>query len=306
MGEPKSWCTVCPLLNLDVGLKVPVYFAKGLWLTLIPEWLRHDGWTELLSSSDRELLKQQQYAFIVEYEASSSGAPDPDWDGPEPRSIQEAKLEIAILANLAMWLAKPSPASFELVFHAPRWSDSWNIQNSEKHPRIRCHPKDRYAVLADHDLERAAGIHAALCALSCRNSIWTAVHTAWAALQNRNLEVRVLLLWDALDALFGPEDFREKEGRLGRRIGTFISDDDREARATVEKAENARRLRGKLVHGQWGDQTDLSESAYEAEVFLRRALGRILGDGALIERFCSSSDRESYLEGLLLNSPSPP
>jgi len=304
MSEPRSWCTVCPLLNLDVGLKVPVYFAKGLWLTLIPDWLRHDGWTELLSSSDREALKQQKYAFIVEYEAPSSGAPDPDWDGPEPRSIQEAKLEIAMLANLAMWFAKPSPASFELVFHAPRWADGWNVQNSEKYPRLRSHPKDRYAVLADHDLEEALKLHAALCTLPCRSPVWTAVRSTWAALESRRIEVRILLLWDALETLFGSEEIRQASSPVPLRTGIFVSNDGDDAGATIDRADKAYRHRRRLMQGQWGGTTDLSDSAHEAEILLRCALGRILRNDTLIEHFCRG--RESYLEGLLSNRDRPP
>ncbi len=297
MSEPRSWCTICPLLNLDVGLKIPVYFSKGLWLTMIPDWLRLDGSTELLSSPDREALKQLQYSFVVEYEAPASGAPDPDWDGPEPRSIQDAKVEVASLANLAMWLAKPSPAGFELVFHAPRWAEGWNVQNSDKRPRLRCHPKDRYAMLADHDLERATNLHAALCALSCKNAIWSAVRSAWAALESRNVEVRILLLWDALDALFDTDDGRERESRLPQRIGAFVANGEAGTKATIERAERAYRFMRRVVHGDWGEQADLSDSVYEAEVLVRGALGRILSDDALIARFCR--DRESYLEGLL-------
>jgi len=77
MSETKSWCTVVPLMNLDDGLKTPVYFAKGLWLTLVPDWIRQDACTESLSSLDRETLKQLRYAFIVEYAAPCFGAPDP-------------------------------------------------------------------------------------------------------------------------------------------------------------------------------------------------------------------------------------
>ncbi len=297
MSEPRSWCTVCPLLNLDVGLKIPVYFAKGLWLTLIPDWLRQDGWTELLSSSDRETLKQLQYAFVVEYEASSSGAPDPDWDGPEPRSIQDAKLEIARLAGFAMWLAKPSPAGFELVFHAPRWADGWNIQNSEKHPRFRCHPKDRYTVLSDHDLENAVALHAALCTMPRRNSVWIAIQSAWTALETKAGEVRDLLLWDALEALFGPEGAGEGECRIAQRIGAFIAAEIVERKTLIERAVRAHSFRHNLMHGRWADHTELQESVHEAETLLRLSLGKVLRDGKLIERFCGL-DRDSYLDGL--------
>ncbi len=300
MSEPKCWCTVCPLLNLDVGLKIPVYFARGLWLTLIPDWLRQNGWAELLNFSDLEILKQLQYAFVVEYEAASSSAPDPEWNGPEPRTVQDAKHELAMLANLAVWIVKPSPVAYELVFHAPRWEDRWNIQNIEKYARIRCHPKDRYNVLTNHDLDRAISLHEALCALPCRNSIWTAVHSTWAALQARNLEVRNLLLWTALDALFGPEEEREGVGRMARGIGAFVSTTRSEARDATRKAEDSLCFRRRLAHGQWSGQAELYDFGYDTEVLLREALDRVLRDGSLTARFCDGRGRESFLEELLL------
>lgn len=303
MSEPKSWCTVCPLLNLDVGLKVPVYFAKGLWLTLIPDWLRQDGWADMLSFSDRETLKQLQYAFVVEYEASSSAASDPAWDGPEPRTIQDAKHELATLANLAMWIVKPSPAGYELVFHAPRWGDGWNIQNVEKYPRIRCHARDRYAMLANHDLEQAIGLHEALCALPRRNSVRTAIHSTWAALQAGNPEVRYFLLWAALEALFGAEGESESAGRLARGIGAFVSVGRSEERESTRKVENALRFRRRLAHGLWSGQAELGDLGYETENLVRLALDRVLRDDALTVRFCSGRDRESYLDELLLGKP---
>ncbi len=298
MSEPKSWCTVCPLVNLEVGLKTPVYFAKGLWLTMVPDWLRLDGWAELLGSTDRERLKQLQYAFVVEYEAPSAGAPDPEWEGPEPRSIQEAKLEIVVLANLAMWIVKPSPACYELVFHAPRWEHGWNVQNGEKHPRLRCHPRDRFAVLANHDLDRSTKLHTALCSVPCRNSVWTAIHSTWVALQSANPEIRNLLLWNALEALFGTEHSREDAPGIARRIGAFVSNEAGEAREITEKVETALSFRRKLVHGHWTGQADLGDFGYETEILVRRALDRILKDEALVRSFCGAQERESYLDSL--------
>ncbi len=299
MSDPKSWCTVCPLLNLDTGLKTPVYFAKGLWLTLIPDWLRQDGWTDLLSFSDREVLKQLQYAFIVEYEAASSGAPDPDWQGPEPRSIQDAKHEIVMLANFALWITKPSPVCYELVFHAPRWEDGWNVQKSERYPRIRCHPKDRNVFLTGHDLDRAVVLHSALCALPRKNSIWTAIHSTWTALQTRNTEIRDLLLWIALEALFGPESAQESACRMLRRIGFFVSNDREEARKISQKAEKIYDFMRKTAHGHWTDSSDLNEFGYETETLLRRALEKALPNDMLTRQLCSSMGREPFLDSLI-------
>ncbi len=302
MSGPKSWCTVVPLINLDVGLRTPVYFAKGLWLTLIPDWLRQDTCVESLSSSDRETLKQLQYAFIVEYAASSSGAPDPEWNGPEPRSIQDAKHEIALLANLALWIARPSPVCFDLVFHAPRWEDGWNIQRGEKHARIWCHPKDRNTLLTDHDLDQAVRIHSALSTLQGKNAIWTAWHSIWTALQTRNLEMRELILWLALDALFGLRDAGEEGSQLAGRIAFFLSGDAEGAREIRQNAEMGYSLRRKIAHGHGVDRAHLSEVSHQTETLVRRVLFKILQDETALKEFCSWENRESYLDSLIPDS----
>jgi hypothetical protein len=297
MNEPKSWCTVVPLMNLDDGLKTPVYFAKGLWLTLVPDWIRQDMCAEILSSSDRETLKQLRYAFIVEYAAACSGAPDPDWDGPEPRSIQEAKHEVALLANLAFWIVRASPACFDLVFHAPRWQDGWNIQRGEKHGSIICHPLDRSARLTNQDLEQSIGIHAALCKLPSANSIWTALRSTWSALQIGNSAVRELVMWIALEALFGAEGGREEEGGLPRKIGYFLAADQQEAGELRIRAEKGYALRCRLAHGERIPPSDLATSSHETETLIRRSLAKILLDVETMNSFCGTG-REPFLNAL--------
>lgn len=299
MSEPKSWCTVVPLLHLDVGLKTPVYFSKGLWLTLIPEWLRLDGWTDLLNSADREKLKQLKYALITEYEAFSSNAPDDEWDGPEPRSIQDAKHQIALFANFSLWLSRPSPVCYELVFHAPRWTEGWNVQRSEHHAPIRCHAGDTNMLLTDRDLERAGELHSALCSLPGRNSVWTAVHSTWAALQTVTTEARDLLLWTALEALFGREDGEDAPGGMQKRIAFFVSGDRAEAREIGRLAEALRADRLKILHGCWIERSLLGDFDRNAESLVRRALVKVLMDAGLTRQFCSGQLREKYLDDLI-------
>ncbi len=302
MSEPKSWCMICALRNLEGGLRTPVYFAKGLWLTLIPDWLRLEPVMEQLASPDRDLLKQLQYAFVMEYEATTWGAPDPDWNGPEPRSVQDTKKEVAQLANLAMWIVKPSPACYELVFHAPRWKDGWNVQSSEKSVRIRCHPKDRYAVLSNHDLEEAARLHSALCSVPVGNAVRTAVQCTWAALQVEDIEVRNLLFWTALEAIFGPEAGPDGDRRMAERIGVFLSNDAAEARKARERIGPAISFRHGLARGRPPGREELSGFGHETEILVRRALDKLLTDDGLLERFCDPCGRESSLEELLIEN----
>jgi hypothetical protein len=298
VSEPDSWRTIIPLIDLYAGLKTPVCFAGGLLLTPMPDLLRQDKWTERLSASDRRILEGLQYAFVVEYETPPSDHSGPDSDGPERRSIQKAKQEVAVLANFALWLVRPSPVCFDLVFNAPRREGGWCIPFIEKQSRILCHPRDRGGLLSDADLEEARKLHSALCDLPKENSIRTPVYATWSALQIEQAEVRYLLLWIALEALFAPEDARKFTDLLAPRIGRFLSTDHQEAGEVGQEALQSHMLKSRIAYGQTTEQADLSEHSYESETLLRQALRKILSDDDLIKRFSNGKNREAYLNGL--------
>src|SRR5258708_7055130 len=105
--------TVAPLawIRLDAGEQYD--FGAGVALREVPDWLAKEQMLKQLAEWDRRLITEEcRAAFVATYEADSLGSPDPDWKGKEKRSIQETKYEACVLANVAMWLSSPTPATF--------------------------------------------------------------------------------------------------------------------------------------------------------------------------------------------------
>jgi hypothetical protein len=298
VNEPDIWCTIIPLVDLYAGLKTPVCFAGGFLLTPVPDLLRQDEWIEGLSAADRKVLEGLLYAFVVEYETPpdvTSGSPA---DDSISIKVQRVKLEIAQLANFALWLARPSPACFDLVFNSPRREGGWRLPFIEKKSRIICHSRDRGGLLSDADLDEARRLHSALCAMPEDSAVRTAVHAGWSALQLDQVEVRYLLLWIGLEALFASEDGGRSADLLAGRIGRFISNDNRSAEERYQRARPAYLLKSRIAYGQTTEPAALAEFAHETEALLRHAIRKILSVRELTERFSRGADREDFLKGL--------
>src|SRR5580658_4244882 len=96
--------TVIPLHNLTLPAGTSVPFANGFIFQDLPEWVRNEGFLEYLSHHDRESVLRSRHAFVAEYAASAIGEPDPSWQGPKPKAIQDTKIQEGLFANLAVWL----------------------------------------------------------------------------------------------------------------------------------------------------------------------------------------------------------
>src|SRR5579875_1908027 len=223
-----KWQTIIPLHYVPLLDRAPVAFAGNLIFARIPHWLLQDQVAQKVSASEFESIKATYHAFAVEYDAASLGDPDESWKGERSRSKQDTRYELACLANFALWLANPSPASFTYVFDAFEHAGHWMLQRALQYPRLLSLGQEE-SRLESTDVQRAAALHVALLALGRENSVWTAVRSAWSALSMTG-DTRYLLLWVALEALFGPEDAREMTFRLSQRIAFFLGKDKAEAK----------------------------------------------------------------------------
>jgi len=102
--------TVIPIQYVELDPATSYEFSGGLMLTALPAWIRGQKMLDRLSVIDREAVKQATHAFVLSYTADALGSPDPEREGTGRKSIQENKYEIGVMANLALWLTKPSPA----------------------------------------------------------------------------------------------------------------------------------------------------------------------------------------------------
>lgn len=269
-------------------------------LTTVPAWVRQDGQTLLkgLSLGDQEAIQDARYAFVAAYEAEALGTPDPTWTGARPRSIQDAKHELCILANLALWLTKPSPLCFSIVIHARQGDAEPRVQQVNRVTEILCHPENVEHRVTAEDFPLARRLHGALAQVSQTSAIITAARAAWAGMLLNSEIVRYALFWIGVEALFGPEDGREITYRLSQRVGLFLGANSTEARNLFRLTKQGYAFRSKIVHGRWPNDPNSTTRMLETETLLRRSMIKILDNRQLTEMF-SGRDREAFLDELV-------
>src|SRR5437870_3377231 len=222
--------TVIPIHNVRLESVKTRAFSGGLVLSPLPAWVLGQTRLNNLSANDREAIRRATHGFVFCYQADGPNRVDPDWKGTAPKLLQDTKYEIAVLANLALWLSRPSPLCFTVVLHAPQFAGQPTIQQTERYSELLCHPRDAKGNITAADLPLAEDLHRALLELTRDTAMWTAVRAAWAGLQMNTETIRCLLFWVALEALFGPDDGREITYRLSQRVGFFLGANRDEAR----------------------------------------------------------------------------
>lgn len=295
------WRTVTPLHNLRLDREVRVEFADDLVLAALPDWIAKDSTVADMGQFGRQMLAEASHGFVVDYVAEGLGDPDPASTGSKAKSIQEAKSELAVLANLALWLSQPSPVCFTHVLHAPEFRGKPIVQQVKLHTPLICHQRDSDNTLSSEDFDLARTLHSRLVCVPTANAIWTAVRATWSALPMNVREVRYSLLWVALEALFGPEDGREITFRLSQRVAFFLADNPSDARELFATAKRGYAFRSKVVHGRWKENTESDALIGDAEMLVRRSLIRVLQDVALTRTFLGRN-RERYLDDLVFST----
>jgi len=289
--------TVVPIQNVKLEPEQRFEFAGGVVLAATPPWVPKEKMLERLSEWDRKAVQECPAALIAIYEAAALGDPDPAWVGAEPKSIQESKYELCVLANLALWLSRPSPVHFAVVLHAPELGAEPIGQRVSRHSPLLCHPADVASRITLDDIALAMRLHTTLAAVARDTSIWTAIRATWSSLQLNVEHIRYALLWVALEALFGPDDAREMTFRLSQRMALFLAKDRAEAKDLFATAKHGYGFRSKIVHGRWKEEPDGLARMAEAEGLVRRSFLRILLEQPFTEAFAGRG-REAFLDNL--------
>ncbi len=289
--------TVVPIRNVKLDASAQFEFGGGVVLAATPPWVQKDKMFESLSEWDRNAVLDSPFSLIATYEAAALGDPDPAWTGTEPKSIQEAKYELCVLANLALWLRRASPVCFVAVFHAFQSGAEPIVQAMSRCSPLLCHPNDVDNHITGADIPVAVQLHHSLAAVARNTSLWTAICATWAGLHINIETIRYALLWIALEALFGPEDAREITFRLSQRVALFLAEDRAEAKQLFTMVKKGYSFRSKIVHGRWKEEPDSLVRMAEVENLVRRSFGRILSDEAVRDTFVGNG-REAYLDDL--------
>ncbi len=293
--------TVVPIHNVDLSRDTSVELGGGVRLTATPTWVRDQKLLERASAQDREAVQRAAHAFVVSYEAAALGDPDPGSTPAGSKSIQESKYELCVLANLALWLSKPSPVCFTIVIHAPQFGNEPVAQQVQSHSTLLCHPQDIEARITASDLDIAQKLHRGLVTVKPTSAVFTAIRATWAGLQMNMEAIRYALFWIALEALFGPEDAREITYRLSQRLAFFLAANREEAKNLFLMTKKGYGFRSKIVHGRWKEEPESAARMAEVEALVRRSLVLVIETNDLRSTF-SGSAREPFLDNLVWRS----
>ena len=304
-------CTVSPLIWPAATpwtineMDLPIGWGEGVCLDVLPKWALGKDFVEPLSYWQKERLHECSLGLIQYYERSAIEASDPDGQGARGLSVQDRAEERVHFFVLASWLAQSAPVTVEFIIHAsdPGNPNHWTIDSLHQVARTEPGPFDGSAELDQGSMQRSRELFAAIDRLPRSGPVWTALHTLQPALRQRDRgDLRVLLFWIAVEALFGPEDAREMRHRLAERMALFLVGRGEEARGLYRDVKKGYDLRSKIVHGMRLGKRDIETGERrldEIQGWLRRSLCRILLSGELLETF-SGSKRERFLDEMAL------
>lgn len=295
-----QWQTIIPIRGIDLRQDQRFDFADGMTLDTLPNWVPNHPWLEMLDDSIKQLVKKATHGFIINYEAEALGSPDPAWQGPDLKSIQEVKYELAVLASFALWLSCPSPVRPICVLHAAHVDEDPTVRQIKPCPRVFHHPKDSNRAPSTKDIKQAQRLHSSLAQLQRgEGSEWNAFQAIWAALQTHVDIIRYFLFWVALESLFGPDDGINISQKLSQRIAAFLAKDHNEAQELSAKVKKGYKFRSTIAHGRWKANPDSETLLAHVETIARDSLMYVLLDNNLLKTFSGTGkDREKYLDGL--------
>ncbi len=118
-------------------------------------------------------------------------------------------------------------------------------------------------------------------------------------------DIRYLLFWVGLEALFGSDDGREISYKLAQRIAFFISDSPADATKTFREVKACYAMRSQIAHGRWEDTPTFDDRVEDTERFARTVFLKLLADEKLLNIFLARQQRDKYLEEFVFSNAGP-
>ncbi|MGA2118990.1 MAG: hypothetical protein ABSH56_30105 [Bryobacteraceae bacterium] len=290
--------TVVPLHNLNLPSGTTIPFGK-FTIQDVPGVLLSDGILEALSAHDRASVQRATRALVSD---DSFGHPDPEWQGTQPKGIQQLRWESALLANMSIWVVMPSPACLSVGFHALTFLagsalDRPIFNGIEHETTLFCHERDFHNVVTDSDLRKASRLFETLSTVPRKNAVWPALRAFWAALTSYHGDLRYPLFWQGLESLFGSdqETYRVSK-RLRDRISYFLAANPKDHQDIHDKVKACYAVRSDIVHGRWEDSHEFHDvHMYTTEAIVRTVVRQIADRPGMLASFLSPK-RNAFLE----------
>ncbi len=294
---------MAPFHDLHLGHDESFQLAPGTFFAPIPDWLKNDqDLLKQFSRSDQSELMACTHGFLSEYEVDeiAESGREARAKGGDYRAPKAIKADEVYLASLAAWLRCLPFIGFNYIFHVRKGI----VASSTREDRFLYSQDDgQQRPIKTDDLEAIRTLYSALCKIPRHSAPWTATRALTSALQMQRNEIRHLLLWIALEALFGVSD-GEIKYRLAQRIAFFLATDRSEAKELFLSAKRGYDTRCKIAHGGWGLKTLGTEEniavTKTTEEFLRRSFLRLLQDDETRDKFTANEQtRCTYLDNLV-------
>lgn len=304
-NSASTWRTAAPLqtqYSVPEALSTaPFEFDSTLSLGPLPEWARSPQTHSFVGKifGTDALGSCTSIGFM----ASSEWCPAPpvaDEFDARRRRPDHVHRRLMYFANVALWLARSSGAGFRVVFER----DECRPDFREVVPAVNLvHPFVPLPSYGSHrlrarDLVLARRLYRAIRDLPQPSTVLTAVRFLSLALAEPMWEVRTLLLWTAIEAVFAPPKATSDATRT--LIGRLHSYIHRQAPARWYRTDLLRDLyaeRSDIVHGaRFSDVTTRKSlrTLTQSERVVALALRAILIDPNEIRALCGTR-RETHL-----------
>ena len=303
----RSWfafALIQPHWVMPVDIPLPYRFSDQVSLRAVPHCAQVpdvvDGLREQLS--ERIAADGSHHCITVEYQANENESPPSQGPGPVQNwSAHDVAEQQARLAHLVLWLIRPTALTFTTIVLAEKRDPEWITRAINSYSPTYALSQNTRNKFSSEDLVVASKTIEALNSISFQGPIRTAVLVATRVLCDETLEFRLLIIWLAMECLFGPEDGREITFRLAQRVALFLESDRAKAIEVFKMVKDCYGLRSKLVHGFRAaniKDEKFMKFSLNSETLLRRSLLTILDTAITIQNF-DGPTREAYLEGLV-------
>ena len=281
------WITLAPIHNLwTKPSPLPFRFSNRVSIQEIPSPLLRPDTGDLLRDELHRRMDGATHCLMVEYEA-------PALDASQAAAVAEI-----YNVMLSLWLARPTALHFITVAHIRREGTGFVTRQAGTYNPFLAMPEHQPAEFEPADFKTALSLYTTIAALNAGLTIHSATRALMRALTEPDWSLRYLLIWIAIEALFGAES--EITFRLSQRVGLFLGTTSSEAHALFKTTKKGYAWRSKVVHGMHLARLQTAESTIlmgEIQDLIRPAMSKILSTKVLIHTF-DGRDREAYLDAL--------
>ena len=286
-------------------LALPFDMGGGVSLIEVPHWAKKSNVLRGLDNGMQECIRKKcRYALCTEYQAEALGSLCPGARGKAGESIQKAAKQRVFLAWLALWLAKPTSMDMELIVHFDEVNKLPEYRQSSKTRGFRYHKRDARNAILMSDLRLGHTLNMALASIGRGSTMWTAIRLVFRAMQEEMWELRYLLMWVAMESLFGASSPQETTFRLSLRAACFLAESKDGVRTMFDLLKESYSWRSKVVHGcRLGKLTGAksTELSHNLEDTIRKGLLKILQDAEIMKKF-QGQKRDEYLDSLIFRN----